>query len=129
MQFLTEMCNDCNATLGDAGVPVQVVELVGLIYSAIKILVPVILIIVGMIDMAKAVTSKDEKEIKTAQTLLVRKAVTAVLVFLILSLVAMIFKIVSRDDDDKDSIWDCIASLLNGVCNETFGAGDGPSGP
>ena len=78
---------------------------------------PLILVIVGMLDMAKAVTSKDEAEIKKAQTGLVKKAVTAVLVFLMFSLVALLFSVVSNGDSDKGDIWSCVSSLLNGKCD------------
>ncbi len=113
---LAKVCNECNAAFGiDGGIPQQIVKLIHLIYNAIRIAVPLILIIVGMVEMGRAITLQKEDEIKKAQNLLVRKAVTAGLVFLIVSLVGLIFSIASGESLD-DNTWTCIDSLLNGVC-------------
>ena len=115
---MINMCNNCNEALGitnNAGIPEQVVKLVSLIYQIIRIAVPLILVFVGMFDMAKATAGKDEAEIKKAQTGLVKKAIAAVLVFLMLSLVSMLFRAVTNGDSDSDSIMSCINSLINDV--------------
>ena len=92
------------------GVPEKVANLIRLIYNAIRIGVPIILIIVGMFDMGKAVTLHDENEIKKAQTLLVRKAVAAALVFLILSLVTLLISIVDENHEEDLGCVSCILS-------------------
>ena len=56
-----------------------------MVYNAIRIAVPIILILVGMFDMGRAITLQKEDEIKKAQQLLVRKAVAAAIVFIIVS--------------------------------------------
>ena len=53
-------CNDLAPVLG----------VVGWVILGIKIAVPIILIVVGMIDLAKAVTQNDEKEVKKAEKIL-----------------------------------------------------------
>ena len=125
VQFLAVMCNDCSSTFNfpnNAGVPFQVVKIIHLAYNLIRIAVPIILIITGMIEMVKAINSKDEKEIKTAQTLLVKRGITAALVFLVVSLVGMIFNIMSqKNQEEKDTMWNCISSLLNGQCTQVIG--------
>ena len=115
--FLTEtetMCNICNAAFGSTtGIPSTLVDLIGLIYKAIQIGVPIILIIVGMFDMGKAITQQKEDEIKKAQTLLLKKAVAAALVFLMFSLVSLLLGIVGNNDDSTIS---CISNLIKGNC-------------
>ncbi len=83
-----ELCNQLKPILG----------LVGWVILGIKIAVPIILIVIGMVDMAKAVTEKDEKAIKEAQTKLVKKAVAAVIVFLIGTLVGLLMTLVGADE-------------------------------
>lgn len=78
-------CNDLAPVLG----------VVGWVILGIKIAVPIILIVVGMIDLAKAVTQNDEKEVKKAQQLLVKKAISAALVFLVATIVGVIMMIVN----------------------------------
>ena len=92
------------------GLPEKVANLIRLIDNAIRIGVPIILIIVGMFEMGKAVTLHDESEIKKAQTLLVRKAVAAALVFLILSLVTLLISIVDENHEEDLGCVSCILS-------------------
>ena len=54
-----------------------VLRIVGIAIFIIKVVVPIMLIIVGMLDMAKAVTEKDENKIKDAQHKLIKKAIAA----------------------------------------------------
>ena len=75
--------------------------IIGWVLLIIKIAVPIILIVMGMIDMTKAVMSKDQKDIKEAQTLLIKKAIAAVIVFLIVTLVTLLFTVILRQTDYK----------------------------
>lgn len=129
MFFLTEsMCCDCSGVLGvTTGIPKQLVDIVALIYDVIRIGVPLILIIVGMFDMGKAVTQQKEDDIKKAQGLLVKKAIAAALVFLMFSIVSLVFNIVAGGDTKKADMWSCVNSLLNGTCTEPSKSGTGTS--
>lgn len=97
-----ELCNDMEPIL----------RLVGIVVFAIKVVVPIMLIVIGMIDLAKAVTEKNEDNIKKAQQALVKKAIAAVLVFLIVTIVALIMNLVGNKDYDKcmkciNDPWSC----------------------
>ncbi len=98
---------------GDVEIGGSIVGIIRFIFNGIKIGVPVILIIVGMFDMGKAITQQKEDEIKKAQNLLVRKAVAAALVFLIVSMVGLLFSVVSEEGTDGD-VWTCVDKLLSG---------------
>ena len=117
-----EMCNACNGVLGiTTGIPKQIVDIIALIYDVIRIGVPLILILVGMFDMGKAITQQKEDEIKKAQSLLVKKAIAAALVFLMLSLVTLVLGAVGGDD--KSNI-NCINCLLTGKTTVTQNEGN-----
>ena len=75
-----------------------VLRLVGIVVNGIQIGVPIILIVIGMIDFTKAVTAKDEGEIKKAQNALIKKAIAAALVFFVIFFVGLIMKIVGNED-------------------------------
>lgn len=75
-----------------------VLRIVGIVVFIIKVVVPIILIVVGMIDMAKAVTEKDENKIKDAQHKLIKKAIAAVLVFLIVTIVGVLMNLIGAKD-------------------------------
>ena len=113
-----KMCHMCDGAFGiSGGIPQQLVQLIHLVYNAIRIAVPIILILVGMIDMGKAITMQKEDEIKKAQNLLARKAITAALVFLSTSAVGLLFSVASGEKTEGTT-WSCVDSLLSGDCEK-----------
>lgn len=76
----------------------SIMGIVGYVVWGIKVVVPIILIIIGMLDMAKAVNSKSEDEIKKAQQALIKKAIAAVIVFLVPTLVGLIMGVIGADN-------------------------------
>ena len=90
-----------------------IVGFVRSILGLIQIVVPIILIIVGAFDLAKAVMGSDEKEIKAATQKLIKRAIAAVAVFFISTAVNVIMHYVtvslknSEDGSSKDSWTDC----------------------
>ena len=109
MLFLEEMFGCTTMCFDGDGVPTKIIYLIRVIYNGIRIVVPIILIIIGMIDMAKAVTGKDEDEIKKAQNLLVKRGIAAVIVFLMLSLVTLLASLIKESDSMQ-----CAYCILSG---------------
>lgn len=60
------------------------------IFPIIQIGIPIILIIMGSLDLGKAVLSNDDKEIKGATSKLVKRAIAAVAVFFVVTLVSLL---------------------------------------
>lgn len=67
----------------------------GYVIFAVKVVVPLLLIVTGMITMATAVMGKDEKAIKSAQDLLVKKVIAAVIVYLVITLTGIVINLVA----------------------------------
>ncbi|MBQ4634760.1 MAG: hypothetical protein IJB71_05380 [Bacilli bacterium] len=82
---------------------------VSLVYNGIRIAIPILLIIMGMFDMGKAIVAKKEDDVKKAQSLLVKKIIVGVIVFLLPYLVNFIFGFLANDS----SIMKCVMALLN----------------
>ena len=73
--------------------------LVKLAYNVIKILtiiIPIALIILGTLDLGKAVVASDDKEIKAAQSLLIKRLVYAAIIFFVPVLVTVVMNIVAK---------------------------------
>ena len=90
-----------------------------LVVNLIKIAIPIILIIFGMLDLAKAVMSNDEKEMKGAQTKLMKRVIYAVLVFLVVSIGQLLFGVLSNNDSENvGDMSTCITCFVsdNSVC-------------
>ena len=75
-----------------------IMTLLGYLIWVIKIIVPVILIVVGMIELSKALINQDEKEIKSAQSKLIKKVIVAICIYLVVTLVSLIFGLISGDE-------------------------------
>ena len=103
-----------------------VLRIVGIVKWGIQIAVPIILIIVGMIDLAKAVTEKNEDKIKEAQQKLIKKAIAAVLVFLVVYIVGLLMSLIGNQDYKQ--CMSCINSPNGTECKAAIQAADGGGG-
>ena len=117
--LLVENTTEC----AGVAVPNSIINIVHTIVNLIKIAVPIILIILGMLDMGKAVASQKEDEIKKGQKTLMSRCIAAGIVFFVVAIVQLLFGIIGADDDNK-TMWNCIDKFVNGVGN----SGSNPSG-
>lgn len=77
-------------------------QLVGTILLIFKIVIPLILIILGMVDLGKAVVAQDDKEVgKSAKKFAVR-IVSAVIIFFIPTIIGFILTLVRSFTDNTD---------------------------
>ena len=94
-------------------------ELTGLIVTLIKVGVPIILVILGMVDLFKAMTAQKEDEIKKAQGLFIKRLVAGVLVYLVFIIVELVFNLMGDAiGDDKTNIWDCAQCFISGPSSD-----------
>ena len=78
------------------------------LFPIIQIGIPILLILLGTIDLGKAVISSDEKEIKAAQSRLIKRFIYAALVFFVVTLVSVLMNIVATgaDADEDTTSWE-----------------------
>ena len=69
------------------------------IIPLIQIGIPIILIILGMLDLGKAVMASKEDEIKNAQKLLIKRCIYAVAIFFVVMIVQVVFGLLSSTGD------------------------------
>ena len=86
------------------------------IFVVIKIGVPVLLIILGMLDLGKGVVASKEDEIKKGQQIFIKRLVAAILVFFVVTIVQLVMNFASPDDG---SFWTCANQILNGIPNRS----------
>ena len=65
------------------------------IIPLIQIGIPIILIILGMLDLGKAVMASKEDEIKSAQKMLIKRCIYAVAIFFVVLIVTLVFSLVA----------------------------------
>lgn len=87
-------------------------KVVSTIVTIIKVAVPILLIIFGMLDLGKAVMASKEDEIKKGQQTFIKRIVAAVIVFFVFQLTQIIFRFVSGKD--SGTIVHCLNCFVNG---------------
>ena len=91
---------------------------INIFVTILKIAIPIILIIFGMLDLAKAVMANDDKEMKEAQKKLIKRIVYAVVVFFVIALVQFVFgRLNSANGGNDTGAVGCIDCFVNGVKN------------
>ena len=105
----------CDGVIGTE-VPGTLQNIVHYVYLGIQVVVPILLIVFGMIELAKAITAQKEEEIKKAQSSFLKKLVLAVLVFLVFTIVQLVFNFATGDleENDKSNVWGCMCELVKG---------------
>lgn len=92
----------------------NIIYIVGVVLLAVRIIVPIILIVMASIDLVKAMTENDEREMKKTIKSVAIKAVSAVIVFLLPSILVLVLKLINQN-----SLWSeygsCLAHPLS--CN------------
>lgn len=101
-------------------IPATLPRVVHIFYLLLQVAVPVILVIFGMIDLIKAISSGKEDDIKRNQGVLVRRLITGVLIFFIFSFVKLLINVVADDDKQANKIMKCADCFLNNnsSCNK-----------
>ena len=79
------------------------------IIVVIKIAVPIILVIFGMLDLAKGVVAGKEDEIKKGQQVFIKRLIAAALVFFVITIVQLVMGLISSEDN---SFWNCADHLI-----------------
>ncbi len=82
-----------------------------LIVTLIKIGIPVLLIVFGMLDLGKAVMAQKEDEIKKSQQMFFKRILSAALVFFVVVIVQLVFNLVAKDQN----VWDCVSCFVSGI--------------
>jgi len=88
-------------------------QVVGYILLVFKIVIPILLIIWGMLDLGKAVVAAKDDEIKKATKSLAMRAISAVIIFFIPTLVSLVLGMVSNfGDSGAKADWDVCRSCI-----------------
>lgn len=96
-------------------------KLVGYLLTIIKILVPLLLIIFGSIDMAKAVLAGDDKAIKSSTQMLATRVAAGIIIFFIPSIINFAMSLVSNWGTVKSEFSNCQKCLFEtGKCTDKF---------
>jgi len=71
------------------------------IIPLIQIGIPIILIVLGMLDLGKAVVASKDDEIKNAQKMLIKRCIYAIAIFFVVLIVNLVFGLLSSTGDKE----------------------------
>ena len=106
-----ENITGCSSVLGsNVKIDEKIPNAVHTIIVAIKIVVPILLVVFGMIDLVKGIMAQKEDEIKKGQNIFIKRIITAAIVFFVISIVQLIISFVA----DDEGIMNCANCFING---------------
>lgn len=100
LQVLDEVGKFCSDTQ-------PIWHLIGVIVRIIQIGIPVIIILLGTIDLGKAVIASKDDEIKSAQKMFVKRLIYGLVVFFVVMVVRWVFSVVEGGADSTASVCFC----------------------
>lgn len=89
-------------------------QIVGYVLLVFKIVIPLLLIILGMLDLGKAVIASKDDEIKKSITSLVKRAIAAVVIFLLPTIVSFLIGVIGGFNEEAKEDYDiCRKCIVN----------------
>ena len=82
-------------------IPVLIPKVVSIAYIIIQIAVPVVLVIMGSLDLFKGITAGKEDEIKKGQQIFVKRLIAAALVFFTFVITKVLISFIENDCDSN----------------------------
>ncbi len=92
-------------------IPAEVADITSKVYFILRLIGPIVLLIIGGFEMAKAIAAQDESAIEKAKKKLVNKFIAAAAIFLVLTIIKLAVSLVA---DDISGVYKCIDILLDG---------------
>lgn len=90
-------------------IPSDIPRITRFLYIFLQILVPIGLVLVSSIDLFKAIAAQKEDDIKKGQQTLIKRIITAVIVFFVFAIVKLVISVIS---DNSEGIIDCVSCFL-----------------
>ena len=93
------------------------------VYNIVKILVPVGIILFGMLELIKAIMSKDDTAIKKTQSALINKVIAGVIIFFIFIVVDLSLSLLEKNNVDVGdwlSCWQNPGTVDSSCTNENI---------
>ena len=115
-----ESFNNYKSTVTSCGdglidkIPVMVPTVISVLYTIIQIAVPIVLVIMGSIDLIKSMTAGKDEEIKKSQQILIKRLIAAALIFFVFVAVKFLISLVA--DGNSGDIMECADCFISKKC-------------
>lgn len=99
-------------------IPKKVPELTSMIFTIIQIAIPIILTIMGSIDLFKGITAGKEDEMKKGQHMFIKRLVVGSVIFFVVVVVKFLISIIA--DTNVNNMVDCVDCFVSNKCGYWF---------
>lgn len=96
-------------------IPSLIPKVVSIAYTLIQVAVPVVLVIMGSLDLFRGISAQKEDEIKKGQQMFIKRLISAALVFFVFVIVKVVISVVA--DGSSNSIMDCAQCFIENECD------------
>lgn len=96
-------------------IPALLPKVVSIAYNILLVAIPVVLVIMGSLDLFKGITSQKEDEIKKGQQMFIKRLISAALIFFVFMIVKLVISVVS--DGDSANMLECAQCFINNECD------------
>lgn len=98
----------------------KVFGLVKFVLNVICVIVPIVMIVLGTIDLFKAVVASKEEEIKKRQNTLITRLIAGIIVFLVPAIVTLIMGLIGQGGTGKNDWGRCWEKAKTGAWKDLF---------
>ena len=98
------------------GIPKKIPELVSFMITVIYVAIPIVLVIMGSIDLFKGITAGKDDEIKKSQQIFIKRLILAGIIFFVVVIVKFLISVIASTN--KTNIIECIDCFISGDCEK-----------
>lgn len=102
------------------GIPSLIPNVLSILYNIIQIAVPIILVVIGSLDLMKGISAQKEDEMKKGQQIFIKRLISAVLIFFVFIIVKFVISLVAADDVTENKairIMQCAECFIDNNCD------------
>ena len=98
------------------GIPEKIPELTSFAITVIQIAIPIVLVVMGSLDLFKGLSAQKEDEIKKGQQMFIKRLIYAAIIFFVVVIAKLLISVVA-DSTTSNNIAECIDCFLSGTEN------------
>lgn len=89
--------------------PYKALQISNTIINIMQIAVPVILVLMGTVDLVKAISSQKDDDIKKAQGVFIKRLIMGALVYFVVVIVKLLISVIGNNN----GIWGCVECFVS----------------
>jgi len=98
-------------------IPGLIPRTTNIIYTIIQIAIPVVLVLLGSIDLVKGIIAQKEEDTKKGQKMFIKRLIAGAIIFFVFMLIKLFVSLVADNDYDSNTIIDCLECFIENKCD------------